>query len=144
GVLLITTHRGQAGSSRWRAYVETGTSSDENSYPTNYLPFQVNNAGADMFTARGNLRSDTTINSPYRFCPNYAPPTTGAAHRTPSLALGTCSQDENLQLNPFETPGLNPFQTGYRRQVGLSVSGGNESTTYYVSGDYDSEEGVIS
>jgi TonB-dependent starch-binding outer membrane protein SusC len=138
GVILITTRRGQAGSARWRAYAEVGQSSDENDYPVNYLPFQINDASATMFTARGNLNTAGGANAPYFFCPLYATGTTR------NVAAGTCTQDENLALVPMNTPGLNPFTTGRRQQVGLSVSGGTDVVTYYISGDMNTERGVVS
>jgi TonB-dependent starch-binding outer membrane protein SusC len=138
GVILITTRRGMAGAPQWRAYMEAGNSEDRNTYPTNYLPFQVNDASATMFNARGNLNTAGGAAAPYFFCPNYAP---GA---TRNVAAGTCTQDTNLSLVPFNTPGLNPFSTGRRNKAGLSVSGGSDAVTYYVSGDFDSERGVVS
>jgi TonB-dependent starch-binding outer membrane protein SusC len=138
GVILITTRRGRVGAPTWRAYAETGWSEDHNPYPTNFLPFQVNNASAPMFTARGNLNTAGGANAPYFFCPNFA---TGTVR---NVAAGTCRQDQTLALNPFETPGLNPFTTGSRNKYGLSVGGGSEQVTYYLSGDFDTEQGVIS
>jgi TonB-dependent starch-binding outer membrane protein SusC len=138
GVILITTRRGQAGAARWRAYTEYGRSSDENEYPVNYLPYQVNTPTATLFTTRGNLNTAGGANAAYFFCPNYAP---GA---TRNLAAGTCRQDENLALVPMNTPGLNPFSTGRRQQFGLSVSGGTDVVTYFVSGDLNTERGVVS
>jgi len=138
GVILITTKRGRAGAAQWRAYAEYGTSKDITDYPANWLPFQVNNTSKPLFTARGNLDVSTTGGQSYVFCPNYAPGS------TPNLAAGTCRQDEVLSLVPMKTPGLNPFTTGKRNKYGLSVSGGNEVVTYYMSGDVESETGVIS
>lgn len=139
GVILITTKRGQSGAARYRAYTEYGISEDKNQYPTNYLPFQVNDASKDMFTIRGNLNTAGGASAPYRFCPNYAPAAAG-----PSAALGTCTQQTVLALVPMETEGLNPFDTGIRRKVGMSVSGGSDIATYYVSADLDKERGVVS
>ena len=141
GVILITTKRGQSGSTRWQAYTEFGTSKDISDYPTNFLPYQVLGDTVPLFTARGNLNvgaTNTTADDPFRFCPNYAPGSTF------NLAAGTCQQNEVLALNPFQTAGLNPFDTGNRRRVGLSVSGGGDAVTYYISGDVDTEQGVIS
>lgn len=137
GVILITTKRGQAGAAQWKAYTEYGTSEDKNPYPINYLPYQVNNASATLFTTRGNLNTAGGASAAYFFCPNYAP---GA---TRNLANGSCRQDVVLSLNPFTTPGLSPFTTGERQKYGLSVSGGGESATYYISGDLDKEVGVV-
>jgi TonB-linked SusC/RagA family outer membrane protein len=138
GVILITTKRGQSGAAQWRAYAEYGTSKDKTDYPTNYLPYQVNNSATTQFTARGNLNTAGGADAPYFFCPLYG---SGA---TRNLAAGTCRQDQILSLVPMNTPGLNPFDTGLRRKFGLSVSGGSDVVTYYMSGDFDTENGVIS
>jgi TonB-linked SusC/RagA family outer membrane protein len=127
GVILITTKRGHTGTAQWRAYVEGGISEDKNPYRLNYLAYQVNNASAPLFTARGNLNS-----AGYAFCPNE------------SAARGICTQQQILALNPFTTEGLTPLTKGDRRKAGISVAGGGEDVTYFVSGDFDREEGVIS
>jgi TonB-dependent starch-binding outer membrane protein SusC len=127
GVILITTRRGQAGSAQWRAYVEAGTSQDNNPWPTNYLSLQTREAGASVFDDRGRLNR-----TGYLFCPNE------------SAARGACTQDQVISLNPFKTAGLNPLQDGSRSQFGLSVSGGTDVATYYVSGDFTDETGVYS
>ncbi|HSJ14997.1 MAG TPA: SusC/RagA family TonB-linked outer membrane protein [Longimicrobiales bacterium] len=138
GVILITTKRGQAGNTRWHAYTEFGTSEDITDYPLNYLPYMINADTANLFTARGNLNEGSSTSRPFRFCPNYG------AGTTPNLANGSCRQDEILTLTPLTAPGLSPFVKGNRTKVGLSVSGGSDVVTYYVSGDIDQEQGVIS
>lgn len=57
-----------------------------------------------------------------------------------NVAAGTCVQDSLRSYNPLETH--SPFQVGTRRQSGLSASGGNAQTTYFVSGDVESQDGV--
>lgn len=133
GVLLITTRRGTAGTARWRGYAEYGTSEDRNTYPLNFMTAQANDPSQDMFRPTGTLNrvANDPAASAYVFCPNE------------SAARGVCRQDETLALNPFDTQALTPFQTGNRQKYGLSVSGGTDAVTYYVSGDYDTEEGVI-
>lgn len=133
GVILVTTRRGQPGQAQWRAYSELASSKDKNPYPTNFLGFQVLNAAAPMFNARGNLNcvAVASVCTAYRYCPNI------------SAAAGTCTQDQVLALNPFTTPGLTPYVNGHRNKYGMSVGGGGEALTYYVSGDYDYEQGVI-
>lgn len=126
GVILITTKRGQVGSAKWHSYVEAGSSRDKNPYPLNFLSFQVTDATKPMFTARGNLNP-----AGYKFCPNI------------DVAAGTCKQDQVLSLNAFTDPALTPFTNGHRNKYGTSVSGGSETVNYFLSGDYDYEQGVI-
>jgi TonB-dependent starch-binding outer membrane protein SusC len=126
GVILITTKRGQAGSARWRAYVETGTSEDKSPYPMNYMTVQ-RLTGGDVFTSVGSLNR-----TGYRYCPNE------------DAARKLCTQDEVVSLIPMNTPQLSPFVKGQRQQFGVSVSGGTDVVTYFMSGDFTDEAGVIS
>jgi len=50
---------------------------------------------------------------------------------------------EQFAFNPLENPETSPFQTGSRGTVGASLSGGAEAATYYLSGEYETEEGVF-
>lgn len=61
------------------------------------------------------------------------------------VAEGDCDPSELTfqSFNPLEDPATSPFQNGFRRQVGLSVSGGSDAATYYLSGDVEDEEGVF-
>lgn len=127
GVILITTRSGQAGSAQWRAYAEAGTSQDHNPWPSNFLSLETRQSGASVFDDRGRLNR-----TGYTYCPNE------------SAARGVCTQDQLVALNVFNTPSLNPLQDGSRSQFGLSVSGGTDVATYYVSGDYTDEVGVYS
>jgi TonB-linked SusC/RagA family outer membrane protein len=63
------------------------------------------------------------------------------------VAQGACTPEElapdSIQsFNPLETPGFSPFIDGNRKQVGLSLSGGSDAATYYLSGDWEDEQGV--
>jgi TonB-dependent starch-binding outer membrane protein SusC len=126
GVIQIRTRRGTSGATRWTANVEWGRSEDPTSYPLNYMTVQTSTPGAPIFTPTGTLNREA-----HTFCPNE------------SAASGACTQDAVEALNPFDTPGLTPFQDGSRRKLGLSVSGGGDALTYFVSGDFDTQEGVI-
>lgn len=52
-----------------------------------------------------------------------------------------CTQTTLTSFNPIEVN--SPFRTGNRQQAGLSVSGGSEVLTYFVSGDYEEENGIF-
>ncbi len=50
---------------------------------------------------------------------------------------------EQYRYNPVENGEIRPFETGVRSTVGASVSGGSEQATFYVSGEYEDEDGVF-
>ncbi len=126
GVIQITTKRGRSGPARWTASLESARSEDKNTYPTNFMTVQANTPGADVFTGTGTLNRTA-----YRFCPNE------------DAARGVCRQDQTISLNPFETSELSPLSRGDRQKVGLSVAGGSDALTYFLSGDFETEQGVI-
>jgi TonB-linked SusC/RagA family outer membrane protein len=129
GVLLITTKRGREGSTVWRGYAEAGVLEDVNDYPSSFLAFQVNDPNAERATASGRLN---TAGGAFTPCPNE------------SAARGVCRQDEVASINPFRTEPFSPFETGNRQKYGLSASGGGEVVNFYLSGDVENEQGVIS
>lgn len=57
------------------------------------------------------------------------------------LAVGACTQTEFQSFNPLET--YSPFQSGNDQNYGLSVSGGGDRAQYYVSGNWDKQQGTI-
>jgi TonB-linked SusC/RagA family outer membrane protein len=128
GVLLITTRRGRAGRSVWRAYAETGSLEDVNNYPVNFA------------TVSGTTDPNATLYNP----------TTGAFATGIALcanetaARGVCTQGATFQFDQFRDPRTTPFSTGNRRKAGINVSGGTQNLTYYLSGDREAERGVVS
>jgi TonB-linked SusC/RagA family outer membrane protein len=115
GVIVITTKRGRAGKGRWNAFVENGILSDRNTYPTAYTLW------------------------------GHAPATPNTTKQcfVSQLAAGTCVQDSLQSFNLWEDPETTPLGTGQRQQYGLSTSGGSDALTYFVSGDYEKEFGVL-
>jgi TonB-dependent SusC/RagA subfamily outer membrane receptor len=65
----------------------------------------------------------------------------GASCRLTSQALGSCTIVAVDSFNPLEQNP--PFRQGVRQQYGVNVSGGNEATTFYVSGDFQREKGIF-
>ncbi len=127
GVLLITTKRGRAGKASWHGYAEMGSIQDKTDYPTNYFAYQLNTPGAPLLTADGVL--DRSARRPcYTF----------------QAAAGTCRQDSVMSFNTLMDPRTTPFIKGYRTNYGLSASGGTDAATYFISGDWQREQGVIS
>ena len=61
----------------------------------------------------------------------------------PFVALGACAGPIATvdSFNPLKQN--SPFRQGVRQHYGLSASGGNEITTFYVSGDFQREKGVF-
>jgi TonB-linked SusC/RagA family outer membrane protein len=112
GVILVTTKRGSAGPARWSFYAEAGTVQERNDYPDNLVALARNADGG------------------FDHCRNW------------EFAAGMCAQDSIARLNPFASDEFRPFRDGNRQKYGLSVSGGSESITYFVSGDLEKEEGV--
>ncbi len=126
GVLLITTKRGRVGAPTWTAYAETGSLEDITSYPRAYLSYSVLKPGSPMTTSAGDF--DFTARRP---CFNFR------------VAAGACTQDSTVSFVALRDSRTTPFSTGYRQQLGGSVSGGTEQVAYYVSADRQDERGVI-
>src|SRR5207249_10933779 len=68
---------------------------------------------------------------------------TGAFCILPFVALGICNGPVATvdSFNPLKQNG--PFRQGVRQHYGVSASGGNEITTFYVSGDFQREKGIF-
>ena len=113
GVVLITTKRGKSGKTAWNFWSEGGAMADNNSYPTNYLSWG--------HTLPANALTQCTIFGAYATTP-------------------TCAIDSLTSFNVLESDlGING--TGYRGQLGLNVSGGNDAVRYFASGEYEKELG---
>lgn len=119
GVIVIKTKRGRPGPARWNVYSELGIIKDYNDYPDAY---------------RGWAPTSTATNTTQCFL-------------TSSLrAAGDplrCQQDSVTRFDLFKDPGASPLGTGWRGQVGAQVSGGSESASYFLSGEYEDERGVL-
>lgn len=127
GVILITTKRGRPGAPQWAAWAETGTIEDVTPYPLNWETYSIEDSSQPLFTSSGVLNT-----SAYPLCSNR------------SAAAGSCTQDGTLKFNTLKNGQTTPFQTGWRNRYGASVRGGTEQVRYFVSGQFDDEEGVIS
>jgi TonB-linked SusC/RagA family outer membrane protein len=143
GVLLITTKKGRAGAPVWRAYAEGGQIKDVNAYPLNYATLtRVDPTSTTTEYYMQDVPSDywylNTTNVwgagvPFTTCHNYQ----AAAETNP------CKQDVAISFDQFRDPRTTPFVTGKRDKLGLSVSGGSEGLTYFMSGDREEENGVL-
>ncbi|HJP86985.1 MAG TPA: SusC/RagA family TonB-linked outer membrane protein [Gemmatimonadaceae bacterium] len=113
GVLQITTKRGRSGRPQWSAYVEGGRIEDVTAYPANFAQAGVRPNG-----------------NPTGFCD------------LDSQTLGLCTPTgAPTSFNPLVA--YSPFITGHRGAYGASVTGGNDAITYYLSGNYDRQQGVF-
>ena len=115
GVVRITTKRGRAGRARWNLYSEVGGVNDHNTYPINF-----------------NGRDATAETGPDwdGFC-------------IVQFELdGLCTQTSVTQFSPLADALTSPLKTGFRHQHGANVSGGTDQFSYYLSGDYENEDGI--
>ena len=114
GVLQITTKHGANTKPRWNAYAEGGTIQDVTTYPSNYHQVGLTTAGKRTTTCT--LDSQT---------------------------LGNCTPnpDSLVFYNPLAASGA--LIHGHHGGYGLSVNGGTDAVNYYVSGNFDRQQGVF-
>jgi TonB-linked SusC/RagA family outer membrane protein len=113
GVIQITTKRGRSGSARWNTFLEGGTIKDVTAYPANFAQNGVASDGST--TAFCDLNSQT---------------------------LGICTPTGGLvSFNPLVQ--FSPFITGHRGAYGASTTGGTDQVTYFLSGNFDKQQGVF-
>jgi TonB-dependent starch-binding outer membrane protein SusC len=117
GVVQITTKRGSNGKAQWSAHVAGGTVSNYIKFPSNYGVVDVEDG-------------DTA----------FSQSTVGVPCTTEFQAAGFCRYTDLQSFNPLETN--SPFVTGSTQNYGLSVGGGSEAMTYYLSGQFDKDQGV--
>ena len=115
GVIQIRTKRGRPGGTRWTTYVEGGTQEDVTDYPANFSQIGIRLSDSARITG---CTLDAQVR---RVC----------SPKADSLA----------RWNPLEQ--ANPFITGSRTSLGLSVAGGGEAANFFVSGDLDRDWGIL-
>lgn len=120
GVIQITTRRGRQGAPQWNAYAEGGAVQDRNNYPANWGATGVFAGATDALTDTLGIQD--------------------ANCDLVTQAFGQCSQLQVVNFNPLKVH--SPFRTGPRLKGGGNVSGGSDRATYYLSGDFTSEDGV--
>ncbi len=116
GVVLITTKRGSAGKPRWNMYTEQGITQDRNTYRTSF------------FGRTNDVDRDGNAIDPYCSLQN--------------VVDTLCTQTSVEQYNPLNDPAQRQFATGHNQQYGLSVAGGSDFATYFVSADLNDQVGV--
>jgi len=86
-----------------------------------------------------------TLNDETNWPTNYFAHDTGGGCYPSFIAIGACASTVAQvvidSFNPLKQ--RSPFRQGVRQHYGLSASGGNEITTFYVSGDFQREKGIF-
>lgn len=136
GVILITTKKGRANQQQVDIRVSGGFVQETNRYDMmdGYQFTEIwNDAGINLFEDLGIGGAFGVSNEEAWFTPGM-----NAAVFGSSAALDP--DPENIQSTDWMDEVL---RTGYLQETSASVSGGNESTTYYISGNYKFEEGYV-
>ena len=114
GVVVITTKKGRAGSTRWQWFGAVGSVQDRNDYPSTYALW-----GHNPSSPSKNIRCQL-------------------ATATPT----TCVIDSLTSINIAQDSKLTPIAKGNNTNYGLQVSGGTDAVRYFVSGDMYNETGT--
>jgi TonB-linked SusC/RagA family outer membrane protein len=126
GVVRITTRQGVAGAPQFAVYSELGVLNDKNNYPDNM--YSWGHLLPDTFKANVRLTQCLLITS---------------VTNLPGKTFPRCAIDSLSSFNVLRDPTTSPYGTGYRGRVGVHLSGGNDQTRYYLSGEYGDEIGVL-
>jgi TonB-linked SusC/RagA family outer membrane protein len=117
GVILVTTKKGRAGKTKFRFDAEIGQ--NDVAYDNQeYRPLNANDYLA--------ITQEGLVNGGYT-----------AAQIAATLA--SRGANNNVDYNWYN----NVIQTGAQQQYNLSASGGNDKTTFYMSGGYFYQEGTV-
>jgi TonB-linked SusC/RagA family outer membrane protein len=122
GVIQVTTKRGKSGSPQFRVFSEYGALDQTTKFPVNTL-------------AIGTLVNSTATSGR---CDNVR-----RAVGTSGTGVGCTGVTNTYTANPLTDPATTPFQDGNRANFGASVSGGGDQATYYLSGGFERENGIL-
>jgi TonB-linked SusC/RagA family outer membrane protein len=126
GAIIITTKRGEAGGTDFTFYAEGGVLNDVTDWPDSFVAAEsIGDPSAPVIDEDGFNTTDWST------CRNV------------DAAAGTCTQDQFLQFNGMTDPRTTPYVTGDRQAYGLNVSGGTQQATYFVSGEFEREDGIL-
>ena len=114
GVIQVRTKRGRSGKAKWTFFAEGGNQKDVQTYPANFTQIGTTPAGAR---------------------------TVGCTIDAQSRNACVAKPDSLVSHNPLEK--YNPYITGKTGSIGLSVSGGGDVASYFVSADMDDDNGVV-
>ncbi len=114
GVIQIRTKQGRPGPTKWTASLGGGTLNDRGDWPANYFSRRANGTSCRL---------------------------SSQAQTNPATGLPICTIVAVDSFNPLVQN--TPFRQGVRQQYDLSASGGNEATTFFVSGGFERERGIF-
>ena len=120
GVIVITTKHGQVGKPSLTYFTEQGVHVDKNTYPTAYRGWTTGKTAATTSSVSNTAQCYLTAS-----------------------AYGTCMQDSVTSYNLYNDPQSTPNGAGYRQAHGLQLSGGSPAVRYFMSGEWESEDGVL-
>ena len=127
GVVQVTTKRGRAGARAFSVWSEYGELDQRGKFPVNTF-------------ATGPLVTATNPNA----APGRCDIVRLAIGRTPTgNQVGCTGITQTNTFNPLTDSATSPFQNGNRAAAGVSVSGGADVATYYLSGGFERENGVL-
>ena len=115
GVIVITTKKGTSGPARWTWHAGAGSVQDRNNYPTQY-----------------SIWGHTPAN-----------PTASTRCILVTIASGACIADSTTSWNLLTDKSVSPITNGFNQQGGGQVSGGTDIVRYFISGDFEKEQGAL-
>lgn len=125
GVVVVTTRKGKAGTTKWNFLSEWRTIDDRTHYP-------------DQAALWGHSPAAPTLNTRCQLG------TMNTSVFTSTLpAASQCVPDSLTYYNPLSDPSNTFIKLGRGSLYGMNVSGGNDAVRYFVSGDLDNEFGPI-
>lgn len=144
GVIQIFTKRGSAGAPAWALSVEGGQTSMPHQGPrragdVGQIQNQYIDENPDLFPT-GDLNVD------------YLLPASGSIGNENGLRLNDCASGEDMSMySTIDSYAAEPgcpsngswFREAYQQRYNLSVRGGGETATYFVSGRFADEQGVV-
>jgi TonB-linked SusC/RagA family outer membrane protein len=148
GVVQIFTKRGAAGAPAWAITVDGGLSRMGHQGPLTDADVKVM---ANDFTINGVDDAGNPVYPTGDFDVDYLLPS-GDIGNNNGLRLNDCATGESLSqyatIDGYDAePGCPSsgswFRDGYSQRYNLSVRGGGETATYFVSGRYADEQGVV-
>ena len=131
GVIVITTKKGTTGPARWTWHGGAGSVQDRNTYPTQY-----GNFGRATGVAPGGTPSRCTLLN--------SSPSHKLVGGVDTTIPAACVIDSTTSYNLLADPAVSPIIRGNNRQGGGQVSGGTDLVRYFLSADYEGEDGPVS
>ena len=116
GVIVVTTKKGKSGKTKFRFDTELGNS-DVAYVNDKYKPLDANEYI--------NLTRDGLVNA-------------GASAATTTSILNSLGQGNGINFNLYD----NIMRVGQQKQYNLSAEGGNDKTTFFLSGGHFAQEGT--